>query len=115
MRMLNTIGLIVSDVPAAAIFFREVVGLKQEISDPNFAQFKSQELTIMVTRNAEVATGKANGVILHILVDNVEAALTHAQNSGAEILQELTETDWWTESAMVAGPDGIVIDFYKPI
>ena len=115
MRNLQTIGLIVSDVAAAATFFREVVGLPQEISNPNFAQFRSQGLTIMLSRSAEVPTGKAAGIILHILVDNVALALSEAESKGASVLQEITETDWWTESAMIAGPDGIVIDFYKPI
>lgn len=115
MRTLNTIGLIVSDVPAAATFFREIVGLQQAIDNPNFAQFTSNNLAIMLTRSAEVPTGKADGVILHILVDDVEDALQNALSRGATILQELNETEWWTESAMIAGPDGIVIDFYKPI
>lgn len=115
MNTLHTIDLIVSDVSAAARFFRDVVGLKLEINDPNFAQLKSQELTIMLSRTAEVPIGKAAGIILHVLVDDVAASLAKAETLGAVVLHELHETDWWTESAMIAGPDGIVIDFYKPI
>ena len=115
MSTLHTIDLIVSDVPAAALFFRDVIGLKLEINDPNFAQLKSQELTIMLSRTAEVPIAKAAGIILHVLVSDVADALAKAKTMGVSVLHELHETDWWTESAMIAGPEGIVIDFYKPI
>jgi uncharacterized glyoxalase superfamily protein PhnB len=113
-RTLDSIDLIVRDVPAAAAFFRDAVGLTARHVGERFAELDAGGFTLMLSPDAMVPTAPAAGVILHLRVDDVAAALAHASERGATVLLELTRTDWGTESAMIAGPEGIVVDFHHP-
>lgn len=115
MRTFDNLDLIVQDVPAAAAFFRDVVGLTVRVDDERFAEMDAGGgMTIMLSPDALVPVQSAAGMILHFQVDDVAAALQHAQQRGATVLLPLTHTDWGTESAMIAGPEQIIIDFYHP-
>ena len=111
---LNTIDLIVTDVPAATRFFRDVLGLVPEEEDDRFARIQAGSMTIMLSPDAMVPTKAAAGVILHFQVENVTASLEQARAKGASVLMEPDTMGWGWESAMIAGPEEIVIDFYRP-
>ena len=115
MRNCNQIDLIVRDVPSAARFFRDVVGLTLQVDEPRFAQLDGDSITLMLSPDALIPVQPASGIILHIEVEDVRAALEHARTQQAQVLLEPSQTDWGTESAMIAGPEGIIIDFYRPI
>ena len=114
MATFNNLDIIVRNVPTAAAFFRDVVGLTLRVNEERFAEIDTGTVTIMLSPDAMVPTIPAAGIILHFQVDNVSLALEQARERGATVLLELTRTDWGTESAMIAGPDDIVIDFYRP-
>lgn len=99
--MLDQIDLIVRDVPAAADFLRDVVGFELEVSSDGFAQLRGGHLTMMLSREALVPTEAARGVILHVRVEDVPAALERAREHGAEVLVEPRVTDWGWELAMI--------------
>ncbi len=84
---LNQMDLIVRDVPAGTEFFRDVL----------------------------VPTRPAAGTILHFQVEDVAQALEEARSRGATVLLEPIRTGWGTESAMIAGPEEVVIDLYRPV
>jgi predicted enzyme related to lactoylglutathione lyase len=111
----NNLDLIVRDVPAATAFFRDVVGLAVRVGEERFAELESGAATIMLSPDAMVPTEPARGVILHFEVEDVIAALAHARGQGATVLLEPTHTDWGTQSAMIAGPEGIIVDFFRPL
>ena len=113
MRNCSQIDLIVSDVPKAAAFFRDIVGLALRVNEPRFAELDGKSITLMLSPEALVPVQPAAGIIIHVEVDDVTQALKQAQSAGATVLLELTTTDWGTESAMIAGPEDIVIDFYR--
>ncbi len=113
MRTFDNLDLVVKDVPAATAFFRDVVGLAVRVGEERFAELDSGAVTIMLTPDAMVPTRPAAGVILHFKVEDVTQALDQACSRGATVLLEPTRTDWGTESAMIAGPDEIVVDFYR--
>ncbi len=113
MSKFDNLDLIVRDVPAAVAFFVNVVGLSVRISDENFAELESGEVTIMLSPTAMVPVKPVAGVILHLQVENVQAALDRARRFGATILMEPTVTDWGTESLMLAGPEDLVVDLYR--
>lgn len=113
MRAIVSLDLVVRDVPAAAAFFRDVVGLPLRVNEPRFAELDAGPITLMLSPDALVPTEPARGVILHLAVDDVHAAYDEACRRGAVGLLAPTRTDWGTESAMVAGPEGIVIDFQR--
>jgi predicted enzyme related to lactoylglutathione lyase len=112
---IDAIDLIVGDVGRAAAFFRDAVGLVPRHVGERFAEFSAGSLTVMLSHEALVATKPAAGVILHVRVLDVGGALTSARQRGADVLLEPTRTEWGTESAMIAGPDGIVVEFYRSI
>ena len=111
----DNLDLIVRDVPAAAAFFRDVLGLTPRVNEERFAELDSGAVTIMLSPEALVPTKPAAGLILHFQVEDVAAALDRARGRGVRVLLEPTRTPWGTESAMIAGPEEIVIDLYHPV
>jgi len=112
---LNQIDVIVRDVPRAAAFFSEVLGLPLVVNEERFAQLESGPITIMLSPDALVPVEQARGIILHFQVEDVSQALEDARQKGAVVLREMELTPWGWESAMIRGPEeGIIIDFYLP-
>lgn len=102
-------------MPAAAAFFRDVLGLTLRVNEERFAELDAGPVTIMLSPDALVPVKPAAGTILHFRVADVAEALERARGRGAPVLLEPTRTDWGTESALIAGPGDIVIDFYRPV
>lgn len=113
MSKFDNLDLIVRDVPAAVAFFENVVGLTARISDENFAELDSGEVTIMLSPSAMVLVKPVTGIILHFQVESVREARERALRHGATILMEPAVTDWGTESLLIAGPEEMVIDLYR--
>jgi len=82
-------------------------------ADERFAEFRLGAVTLMLSPDALVPMTRAGGMILHLEVADVGEAIERARQAGAEVLREPAPTDWGWESAMIAGPDGSVIDFYR--
>lgn len=112
---LDHLDLIVRDVPAAAAFFRDVVGLELNVSCETYAELKARDVTLMLSPSALVPAQPAQGVILHLRVEDVRATLERARNNGATVLLESTVTDWGTEAAMIAGPEESIVEFYRNV
>lgn len=112
---LNAIDLIVQNVPEATAFFRDIVGLSVNVAGERFAELDAGQFILMLSADAMVPTRPAAGTILHFLAENVEETLEQARQKGAKVLLELTQTDWGWQSAMIAGPEETVIDFYCPL
>lgn len=110
---LNQLDLIVPDVPTATAFLGAALGMEPSYASERFAEFRFGATTVMLSPDALVPIANAGGVILHFEVPDVDAALDRAQRAGATVLRETGPTDWGWESAMVAGPEGVVIDFYR--
>lgn len=111
---LQTIDLIVPDVLSAASFFTDIVELRANVLDERFAELDAGAITIMLSPDAMVPVDNAAGVILHFQVDDVGAAADKASAAGAKVLKEPFTTDWGWESCLIAGPAGVVVDFYRP-
>ena len=112
---LNTLDLIVADVPAATQFFRDAVGFAVRVGEERYAELDAGPVTIMLSADALVPVEPARGVILHLRVDDVDAAFERARQHGVVALREREETPWGWESAMIQGPEGVIVDFYRPI
>ena len=113
---LDQLDLIVKNVPAATAFFRDVLGLTVRFAEERFAELDAGDFTLMLSPDAMVPTPtNAAGVILHFHVENVAQALEAARSHGAKVLLGPLFTDWGTESVLIAGPEQVIIDLYRPI
>jgi predicted enzyme related to lactoylglutathione lyase len=113
---MNQLDLIVRDVPGATAFFRDVLGLTVRFAEERFADLDAGGFTLMLSPDAMVPTPTpAAGMILHFQVEDVAQALSAARSRGAKVLMEPTLTGWGTESAMIAGPEQVIIDLYRPV
>jgi predicted enzyme related to lactoylglutathione lyase len=112
---LNALDLIVEDVPAAAAFFRDALGLGVAVHDDRFAEVEAGAVRIMLSPDALVPMARAAGVILHFQVEDVAAAVERARAEGARVLWGPARTDWGWESALIAGPGETVVDLYRPV
>jgi predicted enzyme related to lactoylglutathione lyase len=112
---LNALDLIVEDVPGAAAFFRDALGLSVAQHDERFAEVDAGAVRIMLSPDAMVPIAPAVGVILHFEVEDVGQALERARAAGARVLLGPVRTDWGWESALVAGPGETVVDLYRPV
>ena len=102
-------------MPAAVAFFQEAVGVVPRYTDANFAELDTGTVTIMLSPAALIPVAPARGVIVHFQVEDVAEALARAQAAGATILRQPALTDWGTEAAFIAGPEEIVVEFYRRV
>lgn len=122
---LNAIDLIVSDVPAATRFFRDVLGLDAQEADERSARFQSGSMTLTIAwlrrpfgakemrPDAVAPATSASGLLLHFQVQDVGLAVLKATATGAQVLAGPDETGWGTNSAILAGPEHILIELYS--
>ena len=111
---LNQLDIIVSNVPQVCADLEGLLDKKSDYVDDSFAQFTIGSHCLMLSENHLIHLENFHsGIILHIEVEDVEQNYQRLKELGAEILHGPSETDWGTESQLVKGPAGLVIDFYR--
>ena len=71
-------------------------------------------VTVMLSQNHLVPLENfQSGIILHIEVEDVDQNYKRLKELGIQVLNGPVVTDWGTESLLVKGPAGLVIDFYR--
>ena len=99
----------VSDLAAAAHFYRDVLGLPQEIYNEEYrwAEFDCGNITLALKGAATVVEG-GTGVRLALAVDDVEAAHAELQRKGARVVSG-PQDHGVCQAVEVLDPDGNVI------
>jgi predicted enzyme related to lactoylglutathione lyase len=115
MPALTSIDLIVTDIPHAVAFFRDVVGLTVLQEFERFAELDAGDIHLLLSPDALVPVTPASGNILHFQEADLAAAGKRATRFGATILRGPQATDWGTVSLLVQGPESIVVDFHRPL
>ena len=111
---LNQLDIIVSDVPQVCAELECILDKKADYVDNSFAQFTIGSHCLMLSQNHLIPLENfQSGIILHIEVGDVDQNQKRLKEIGVEILHGHCETDWGTESLLVEGPAGLVIDFYR--
>ena len=111
---LNQLDIIVSNVPQVCSELEHILDKKADYSDDAFAQFTIGSHCLMLSQNHLIPLDNfQSGIILHIEVEDVDQNQKRLKEIGVEILHGPCETDWGTESLLVEGPAGLVIDFYR--
>ena len=84
------------------------------LTTDSFAQFTIGSHCLMLSQNHLIPLEDfQSGIILHIEVEDVNQNYQRLKEIGVEILHGPCETDWGTESLLVKGPAGLVLDFYR--
>ena len=111
---LNQLDIIVSDVPQVCAELESILDKKADYVDNSFAQFTIGSHCLMFSENHLIPLENfQSGIILHIEVEDSEQNQKRLKELGIEILNGPAVTDWGTESLLVEGPAGLVIDFYR--
>ena len=111
---LNQLDIIVSNVPQVCASLERILDKKADYVDQSFAQFTIGSHCLMLSQNHLIPLENfQSGIILHIEVEDLEQNQKRLKELGIEILNGPAVTDWGTESLLVSGPAGLVIDFYR--
>ena len=111
---LNQLDLIVSDVPQVCADLERILDKKSDYVDDSFAQFTIGSHCLMLSQNHLIPLEDfQSGIILHIEVENVKQHYQRLKDLGITVLNGPAVTDWGTESLLVEGPAGLVLDFYR--
>ena len=111
---LNQLDIIVSDVTQVCAELESILDKKADYADDSFAQFTIGSHCLMLSENHLIPLENfQSGIILHIEVEDLEQNQKRLKELGIEILHGPCEPDWGTESLLVKGPAGLVIDFYR--
>ena len=111
---LNQLDIIVSSIPQVCADLERIFDEKADYVDDSFAQFTIGSHCLMLSQNHLIPLEKfQSGIILHIEVEDVDRNQKRLKEIGVEILHGICETDWGTESLLVKGPAGLVLDFYR--
>ena len=111
---LNQLDIVVSNVPQVCSDFERLLDKKADYSDDTFAQFTIGSHCLMLSQNHLVPLENfQSGIILHVEVEDVDQNYQRLKELGIQVLNGPVVTDWGTESLLVSGPAGLVIDFYR--
>ena len=111
---LNQIDIIVSNVSQSVLTWSDFWIKRLIIVMILFAQFTIGSHCLMLSQNHLIPLENfQSGIILHIEVEDLEQNQKRVKELGIEILHGPVVTDWGTESLLVSGPAGLVIDFYR--
>ena len=111
---LNQLDIIVSSIPQVCADLERILDKQADYVDQGFAQFTIGSHCLMLSQNHLIPLEDfQSGIILHIEIEDVEQNYKQLKELGAEILHGPAVTDWGTESLLVKGPAGLVIDFYR--
>ena len=111
---LNQLDIIVSSIPQVCADLERILDKQADYVDQGFAQFTIGSHCLMLSQNHLIPLEDfQSGIILHIEVEDLEQNYQRLKDLGIQILNGPAVTDWGTESLLVEGPAGLVIDFYR--
>lgn len=111
---LNQLDIIVSNVPQVCAELEHILDKKADYVDDSFAQFTIGSHCLMLSQKYLIPLENfQSGIILHVEVEDVEQNYQRLKDLSIQVLNGPAVTDWGTESLLVSGPAGLVIDFYR--
>lgn len=111
--------LMSTDVPAAASFYRHVLGFEATFESDWYVSLRlgAFELALLAYDHETIPEGygaRPNGVILNLEIDDVDDVHQHLIREGIEVVQPLRDEAWGQRHFIVAAPDGVLLDVIQP-
>jgi predicted enzyme related to lactoylglutathione lyase len=120
--------LYVEDVAKTLTFYEQAFGLKRkslhEDDTGSFGELDTGSTTLAFTShsmlrqhgiNTSPPDSEAPCFEIALVTDDVAAALKHAVQSGARLVQDVEEMPWGQTTAYVADPNGFLVEICSPI
>lgn len=117
----TAVSLTVEDVEASTAFFTRHLGYRQQMAADGFASLSRDDAAVdvvLLRRGIEVLPEAhrdrhAAGVILALVVTDLDAELARLVGEGVTITLPLREEDWGERLFQVEDPNGVVIEFLQ--
>jgi uncharacterized glyoxalase superfamily protein PhnB len=117
----TTVAFTVADVPASAEFLARHFGYTQELATDGFASLKRPDAAadvVLLRRGIKVLPEDvrdqcAAGVILALVVDDLDVEYARLRAEGAPIAMPLREEEWGERLFQVVDPNGLIIELVQ--
>lgn len=109
------------DVPAAAAFYRDLVGFETTFESDWYISLRlgAFELAILAHDHATIPAGYGappRGVIVNLEVDDVDTVYRKlVSQPGVEVALPLRDEDFGQRHFIIAAPDGVLLDVIQPV
>ena len=99
--------------PLLAAWYRQVFGLRELVSSPDFVGLAAPRVALFIQRTSEGQRPGAGGIRPHFTVRDCRQALAELVEAGARVLLPLSDTgDEWV--AAVQDPEGNPLGLLQP-
>jgi uncharacterized glyoxalase superfamily protein PhnB len=113
----SAVSLNVDDVPASSAFLVDHFGFHEQMAADGFASLTRDDLNMNViflrrgleTLPADQRDEHAAGLILALVVDDLEGELARLRAEGVAITMPLTEEEWGERAFQVRDPNGVIV------
>jgi uncharacterized glyoxalase superfamily protein PhnB len=117
----SAVSLTVEDVSASSQFLVDHLGYHQDMAVDGFAALPRHDAAINIVflrRGLEVMPLEfrdqhACGVIVALIVEDLDAELSRLVDEGVEITMPLREEEWGERLFQITDPNGIVLQFVQ--
>ena len=117
----SAVSLTVDDVEASTAFFLDHLGYRSQMSADGFASLARDDdavNVVLLRRGIEVLPADyrdvhAAGVIVALVVSDLDAQLTRLQDEGVTVTLPLQEEEWGERLFQVKDPNGVVVELVE--
>lgn len=117
----SAVSLNVNDVPASSEFFSTHLGFTEQMATEGFASLTRQDAAmdvVLLRCGLEVLPEgfrdqHAAGVIVALVVDDIDAESTRLRQEGVDITMALREEEWGERLFQVTDPNGVVVQLVQ--
>lgn len=117
----SAVSLNVADVSASSAFFSTHLGFTEQMAADGFASLTRADAAmdvVLLRRGLEVLPEgfreqHAAGVILALVIDDIDAELTRLRQEGVAITMALREEEWGERLFQVTDPNGVVVQLVQ--
>lgn len=117
----TTVTFTVEDVQASSGFFVRHLGYREQMAADGFASLTHPDAAVdvvLMQRGIEVLPEEqrdliASGVVLALVVEDLDAELARLQGEGVGITLPLQEEEWGERLFQVQDPNGVVVELVQ--
>jgi catechol 2,3-dioxygenase-like lactoylglutathione lyase family enzyme len=117
----SAVALTVEDVTASSRFFVQHLGFREDKAAEGFASLTRDDTpmeVIFMQRGIEVLPEEqryqqASGVVVALVVDDLEAQEKRLRDEGVDITLPLREEEWGERLFQVKDPNGVVVELVE--